>query len=153
MRLRGSAVQAMNPRRIQNREAAGRDADEFTERLVQRMREDASKKPKAGIHLIGERGVRTWCQIALTPGLPMATADSTSIRSGGSGHSRPLESAAGSIRGVIRIADTRDQATCEECVELDRMRQLGIANGTYRHPLDAKADAELGEHRPPTLGT
>lgn len=102
-------------------EAAGQDGRDLAERILERMREDAAKKPKSGVHVIGDRGVRTWCQIAISP--------------------------------VIRIADTLDQASCEECIELDHMRRAGIENGSYKHPLDAKLDDELGLHRPPTMGT
>jgi hypothetical protein len=130
----------MNKRRRDNAEAAKRDADDFSERLLARMREDAAKKPKSGVHLIGERGMRTWCQIAI------AYYDDA-----------PASDAAvwppPSRRASIRIADTFDQASCDECIELLQLRRVAIASGAYRHPLDAKLDAEFGAHRPPTMGT
>jgi hypothetical protein len=138
----GSQEAMTNKRRRDNAEAAKRDADDFSERLLARMREDAAKKPKSGVHLIGDRGVRTWCGVALAP------VDESRLAA-----DRPLRSDGGTIRGVIRIADTFDQASCDECIELLQLRRVAIASGAYRHPLDAKLDAELGVHRPDTLST
>lgn len=55
--------------------------------------------------------------------------------------------------GRIKLADTKPQATCETCIELDDHRRAGLANGTYRTPEDLKMDKELGDGRPMTLGT
>ena len=58
-----------------------------------------------------------------------------------------------SVNAGIMIADTRPQATCEACIELDDARRIGLATGSYKHPLDQALDDRLGVHRPPTQGT
>lgn len=108
-------------RRYDAKQASGAAGDDLAEKILERMRENETKRPRPGVHIMGERGVRTWCNAPITP--------------------------------TIRIADRLADATCETCLELDQCRRIGIANGTYKHPLDLRLDAELGVRRPPTQGT